>query len=126
MYLLKRDTQVIWLCNPLGGEQDAVDSDGYLTGEKVIQYDAPVPITAIVSEPTGRIVHEMFGADIRYDKVIILTNKDADGVVRNGSVLFVDKVPRPGRIDQQFDYIVRRIARSHNYTAVALKRVDVL
>lgn len=125
MYLLKRDTQKIWVCNPIGGEQDAVDSDGYLTGEKVIQYDAPVLLTAIVSEPTGRVVREMFGADVRYDKVAILTNKDADGLITPQTVFFVDTQPSTDAESPQFDYIVSRIAPSHNYTAVALERVNV-
>jgi len=125
MTLLKRDTQLIAFCRPMSGVQEQTDEDGNYTGEREVQYDIPIFVDAIVSEPTGRIVNEMFGEDERYDRVVIMKNSDADGAVQPQTVFFINNLPRPGVFNQKFDHIVRRIAKSHNFTAIALERVAV-
>lgn len=123
MNILKRDAKTIYYCN-FDGTTQAVDSEGYETGESVTVYTVAEPVEAAVSEPTGRVVNEMFGNDLQYDKVAVLRNNEAQNISES-TVFFVDKAPEYDENDAPiFDYIVRRVAKSHNFTAVALKRVD--
>ena len=122
MNILKRDAQTVYYCNP-NGTTEATDSNGDYTGETVTVYTVAAPVEAAVSEPTGRVVNEMFGNDLQYDKVAVMQNDKAVGITES-SVFFVDKSPEYDDSAPLYDYIVRRIARSRNFTAIALKRVD--
>ena len=91
----------------------------------VVTYGDPVTAYANISPATGRESSELFGAEIDYDKVLILD--DPNLPIDEHSILFIDKAYA---VDAEtgvpiYDYVVKRIAKSLNHTAVAVKRVNV-
>ena len=67
---------------------------------------------------------EMFGSLDNYDKVIVLT--DTCCPIDTETVLFIGK-PYEENTDgvPVFNYTVRRVAKSLNYVAIAVRKVDV-
>ncbi len=90
-----------------------------------ITYGEPITAKGNISPASGRVASEIFGAELDYDKVIILDDQTLS--IDEHSVLFVDK---PYEVDDEtgaplYDYVVKRIAKSLNFTAIAIHRVDV-
>ena len=118
-----RNKRTFWLL-PYLGEEDILDDYGNETGEKRIVYDDAVTVKANVSPATGYAQTEQFGNLDNYDKVI--SPLPADFEITENDVLFVDKEPEYDDEDNPlYDYTIRRIARSLNSTAVAIRKVKV-
>ena len=100
------------------GVGPVIDENGFETGEKV-QYSPATPLYANVSAAKNVDTADVFGLDVNYDKVIVVPGRDCP--IDEYSVLWVDTQNTSG----PYDYVVRRISKSLNSTAIAIGRVDV-
>lgn len=120
MKALKRNKRTFWYCL-YGQETEPVDLDGNYTGETAIGYGDPVACKANISPATGQSNTEMFGNLTDYDRVIV--SDDMTLPIDENTVLFIDKTPTNGSTG--YDYTVRRVAKSLNSIAIAVRKVDV-
>ena len=118
----QRNKRSVWYCL-YQGETEKTDTDGNYTGETEIAYAAPVQIKACVSPATGQSNTEMFGNLTDYDRVIV--SDDTSLAIDENTVLFIDSTPTDGAGAAGYDYIVRRVAKSFNSVAIAVRKVDV-
>lgn len=110
-YCLYDDTQIL------------TDEYGNEIGQRVV-YKEPVLMKANVSPATGYAQTEMFGNLEDYDKVIVTDWMDCP--IDENTVLFIDKEPEHNTDGELMpDYIVRRIAKSLNSVAIAVRKVNV-
>lgn len=115
--------RTFWYC-PYQDEEKLYDDWMNQTGESRIIYGEPVEVKANISPASGVAQTEMFGNLENYDKVI--SPLPVDFPITENDVLFIDKPPEYDKDgNPKFDYKVRRIARSLNYTAVAVTKVVV-
>lgn len=122
MRALRRNKRLIYYCL-YAGKVAVVDSDGNETGEQAISYGVPVELYANVSPATGTNDVEQFGNDLDYDKVIV--TDDINCPIDEHSVLIVDDEPVYEDGNVNFDYIVRRVAKSLNSVSIAISKVKV-
>lgn len=109
---------------PYVREEEIKDEWFNNTGQYRIIYGEPVEVKANISPASGIAQTEMFGNLENYDKVI--SPLPVDISLTENDVLFIDKAPEYDEYNNpKFDYKVRRIARSLNYTAVAVTKVKV-
>ncbi len=107
------------------GEENVVDDDGYLTGEKTIAYTKPILFNAHISGARGSSQVEMFGVDVSYDKTIIITKSEFDKLkITENSVFFVGVKPTYENTTPLYNYRVSRIAETINEVAIALTKVN--
>lgn len=123
MKLMERNKVPFWYCL-FDRKEPILDEDGNDTGDQKVFYAEAVPIRANVSSATGTAQIEQFGNLDRYDKVIV--TEDMSCPIDETTVLFVDKEPEYDAEGQPlYDYIVRRVARSLNVVAYAIRKVSV-
>ena len=137
MRCLKRNMQKFWYCLYESSEE-ILDEYGNATGQMAVNYDEAVEMTANVSPATGQAQVEMFGDLDSYDKVIVTDQMDCP--IDEQTVLFIDKEPEydtetveaddpqedPTEIKRpKYDYIVKRVAKSINSIAIAVRKVEV-
>lgn len=120
---LKRNKSTFWYClyQEEQEEQEILDDDGNDTGEKRIIYHLPVECRANISPAMGQSNTEMFGNLTDYDRVIV--SDDTALPIDENTVLFIDHAPTDGA--KGYDYTVRRVAKSLNVTAIAVRKVNV-
>ena len=118
MRALKRNKRTFWYAL-YGQEVELTDADGNYTGETEIGYGDPVECKANISPATGQSNMEMFGNLTDYDRVIV--SDDLTLPIDENSVLWIDRTPTDGT----HDYVVRRVAKSLNSVAIAVRKVDV-
>lgn len=128
MKLQRRNTVSIWYqLYEEDSPQTITDEYGNVleTGERGVTYSAPVEIRASVSTATGTVQAELFGGFTDYDKVVIVD--DITCPIDEQSVLFIDRIPEyvEGELVNVHDYIVKRIAKSLNFIAYAVRKVEV-
>lgn len=121
MRLQKRNLQSIYYCL-FEGKNPVLDDDGYETGEFTNGYSTVKMLKCSVSTASGQVQSETFGSLEGYDKVII--TDDMQCPIDEHTILFVDKMPINNDSDG-YDYIVKRVAKSLNHIAYAVKKVDV-
>ena len=101
-----------------------LDDEGYETGEQDVKYGEPVEMRANVSAATGQSQVEQFGNLENYDKVIV--TDDMTCPINENTVLFIDKEPSYDEQGKpQFDYTVKRVAKSLNSISIAVSKVKV-
>lgn len=96
------------------------------TGEYADSYGAWTEMRANISPARGVAEAEVFGADVRYDKVIV--TDDINCPIDEYTVLAIDIAPneRQSTSDAPIhDYIVTKKAKSLNVILYAVKKVDV-
>lgn len=120
--ILKRNKRPFWYCL-YNGETELTDSSGNYMGETGITYAEPVECKANVSPATGQSNQEMFGNLTDYDRVIL--SDDPTLPIDENTVLFIDSTPTAGAGEYGYDYTVRRVARSKNYVAIAVRKVEI-
>lgn len=99
------------------------DEYGNEVGSAVVYKDA-VEMKGNISSATGSAQVEQFGNFAGYDKVIVVD--DMSCPIEETTVLFIDKKPEyDAEGNPLFDYVVKRVAKSLNVIAYAVKRVDV-
>lgn len=102
----------------------AKDASGRKTGETEVIYHNPVMIKANVSAARGEATVEQFGSNLDYDRVIVID--DVNVPVDEYSILWIDVQPvfdAEGKTDTPNDYVVKKVARSLNSVAIAVKKV---
>ena len=122
MRCMDRNKRTIWYALYDGREE--ITENGLPTGEYVLKYRDPVRLRANISAGTGMAQAEMFGTDIRYDRVIVAD--DPDCPIDENSLLFVEKKPEKNSDgDWLYDYVVKKAARSLNSVTYAVSRSEV-
>ncbi len=105
------------------GKTDIKDTEGNDTGEFKVEYSKPIRARGNISASTGVSETEMFGANVKYDKVIIIANPKFP--MDEYSILFIEK---PYEEDDEGnplpDYVVKRVARSLNSVSYAISKVE--
>ena len=108
------------------GETEITDEHGYATGEYEVSYSKPIKSFGNISAAQGEMQSRQFGESERYDKVIVLDDRNAP--LDEYSILWVDTLPHlndDGSTDTPHDYTVRRVARGLNSVSIAIGKVDV-
>lgn len=100
------------------GVTTTTDEWGNENGQAV-SYSEPVALYANISAAKNAEFADIFGINIDYDRVLVLPVREFP--IDEHSVLWVDADPK----DSPYNYVVRRVSRSVNFTAIAIKRVDV-
>lgn len=123
MKILERNKTVFWY--QLYDHKEAVkDEEGNETGSAKPIYKPAVEMRASISAATGSAQIEQFGNLVGYDKVIVTDQLDCP--IDESAVLFVDKPPQYDTEDTPlYDYIVKRVAKSLNFIAYAVSKVNV-
>lgn len=106
------------------GEEDEVDDNGYLTGEKIPTYSAPIKARAMISENTSDAIDMPFGKDLVYDKMISTVQ---DLPIDEYSKLFIDVIPvfdENGFTETKPDYVVKRVSKGIYQKVWAIQKVD--
>ena len=119
----KNKSKTIYIVN-YKGEVDVLDTNGYKTGEKKIEYYPKKPFKVNLSGARGSSQSEIFGTDVSYDKTFVLTTleKKRLGISEN-TVFFVDVPPKYVDGNPLYDYRVERIADTINQVVVAITKV---
>lgn len=102
------------------GVTTTTDEWGNENGQDV-SYTEPQALYANVSAAKNAEFADIFGINIDYDRVLMLPVRDYP--IDEHSVLWLDGAD-PTK--DSFNYVVRRVSRSVNFTAIAIKRVDVV
>lgn len=129
MRQLEREKRGIWFAE-YAGKTPVIDDYGQLTGEYYILYGKPQLITPTVSPRAGNSWFDGFGVGVDCDRTAII---DRIGVgVTETCVLWVDVRPElddSGELVMEdgipkvpYDYTVKMVAESYNYTAIAMKK----
>ena len=122
MLLQRRNLVPIYYCL-YKGREPIVDEDGYETSESKIMYDDPVKLMCNVSPAVGYAQTEQFGNLESYDKIIITENTSCP--IDENTVLFVDKEPNMVNNEPEYNYVVKRVAKSLNFISYAISKVKV-
>lgn len=147
MRTLRKAQQKLYYCllDP-ENEITIYDEYGNETSETIKMYAAPAEMWANVSPAAGTAEADVFGNLPNYDKVLVTDWIDCP--IDEDSVLFIDKEPEftEGQTMSvtesqtllgddtvetvtyqipKHDYIVRRVAKSMNYVAIAVQKVTV-
>lgn len=142
MRSLYRNKRTFWYANP-EGFTDATDSNGYYTGEKTTTYSTPAKLFGNISVNTNVTVSEMFGVVSPYEMTINPMSLDCP--MDEGTVLWIGIEPpiegteaseettpsdsltpsEGARVAEGYNYIVKRKARSLNFTAYLVSKVEV-
>lgn len=121
MRLLNRNKQSIYF-RLLTRDDPVTDENGYLTGERDVEYSSPEHLRCNVSRATGESVAQLFGTQDDYDKIIL--TEDMGCPIDENSVLIVDDLEGRHRTGW-YDYIVKRVAKTLNVIAYAISYVKV-
>ena len=107
------------------GETETLDEYGNRTGEYIISHSAPVECFGNISPAKGEKQIEQFGESERYDKVIVLDDRNA--TIDEHSILWVDTLPslNADGTTSPHDYEVKLVARSLNGLSIAISKVNV-
>ena len=122
MHTLARNRQRIYYCLHTG-ETAVKDSNDHDTGERLQTYSSPTELWVNISPASGAVAHEMFGNLDGYDRVLVTEWTECP--IDETSVLFIEKDP-PDLVgaNLDYDYIVRRVAKSINSVAIAVRKVN--
>ncbi len=120
MKTLKRNQTTIYYANYIS-TSDVTITDEWgntiQTGEKGAVVTTPTAISVVVSPASGIVAEEMFGGLQDYDRIIV-TEKGCP--IDEHSILWIDEPTT-----EPHDYIVKKVARSLNFVAYAVSRVEV-
>ena len=117
MRCLKRDKRLV--CVSLYEERrECTDEIGRYSGEYEVVRSKPIEIECSVSAAVGNSQIEVFGQMLNYDKTVIID--DVNFEIDEHAVLWIDKA-----IDEPYDYIINRIAKTPNFIALAVSKVDI-
>lgn len=100
------------------GYTDAVDSNGYKTGEKVKTYSDPTPLRINVSSARGNANREVFGIDCTYSKT--MTTADLNCPIQEDTILWIGETP-----DKPYNFYVVRKAASLHDIVYAIREVTI-
>lgn len=126
MRCLDRDRRWV-LVSRYSSKEPVTDEAGRLTGRYEVRRSEPEAVLASVSAAKGSARDSVFGQSLDYDRTVLVDDPAFE--VDEAAVLWIDCVegggpsaPSPDGLP--YDYVVKRVARTPSYTAVAVKRVD--
>lgn len=106
------------------GKTEVVDKDGNKTGEYNIIYGDEIHLKAHISGAKGNAYIEIFGQDVAYDKVIVITRNEYDFYGFNeNTVFFIDKKPAYKGTIPLYDYKIERVSKTLNEVVIAVSQV---
>lgn len=124
MRTLSRNKTGFIYCLCENTESPILDEYGNETGEYIVAYGEPRCAKGNISPASGHSINEMFGSLDNYDKVIVLNGTcwpiDTETVLFVGKPYEEDEAGKP-----VYNYTVRRVAKSLNFTAIAIREVKV-
>lgn len=100
------------------GYTDAVDSNGYKTGEKTKSYSDPVALRINVSPARGNADREVFGIELAYSRT--LTTDKLDCPIDVETILWIGR-----NTTEPHNYVVVRKAKSLNDIVYAIREVTL-
>jgi len=101
-----------------------MDEWGNETGEYTVAYLDPVQCKANISPARGEAQVAQFGDLDSYDKVIVTA--DMTCPIDENSILYIGIEPvETDGVWSAHNYTVRRVAKSLNQIAIAIRKVDV-
>ncbi len=115
MRTLNRNKQSFFYANYIRTE-DVADAAGNYTGEQRVVRTDPIAARGNISAARGDATVVQFGTNIDYDSVIVMDETDMD----ENSVLWIG-----APLVKPHNYIVKRVSRSINGVAIAIRKVDV-
>ena len=108
--------------------EETIEKDGYTlyTGDRGGSYTTPKPVKVNVAMAGGDATTQLFGTDLKYDKVLVFDSTEDCKEIDEYSKLWVDTTPYVNGVLQPHDYEVKQIATAHdNHSyAVAIARVS--
>ena len=125
MVSLAQNRQKIWYAE-FAGYTDAVDDQGYKTGEKIKSYTDPKPFLIYVAPSRGDTVNMPFGLSRDYTNV--MSTNDLSCPITEESVLWIGISPYSTEYpiaNVPHNYTVERVAKGLNSILYAVKRVEV-
>lgn len=125
MRTMNRNKQ--WIAYALfEGKREIMDGERH-TGQYEMVFGEPRLIKVSVSAARGSADTELFGVTEQYDKAIMLDAKTQNLGICETSRIWIDTLPDPFWDDETppHDYSVARVAKSLNFTALAVRKVDV-
>jgi hypothetical protein len=123
MRIMERNKKTIWFCL-YDHTEPIVDEYGNETSGEAVVYRSAEEFRANVSAASGAAQLEQFGNLAGYDKVIV--TDDTDCPINENTVLFIDKEPEYDEDGKPlYDYVVKRVAKSRNFTSIAVAKVSV-
>lgn len=120
MRTLNRNRQTIYYAL-YQGVTDAVDSNGYKTGEKDPSYSTPVETKMNVSGGRGTAAVEIFGVDNPFTRTAV--TDDLETAFDTTTVFWFGKTP--GVNVDDYNYVCTGVVTTINGRVIALKAVDV-
>lgn len=112
MKALERNKREFQYQVPTGERRPILDKAGHMTGETETVYSDPVTWRGNISAGTGEAEASPFGAELSYDRVIVLAG-EVPPIEENCLV----------RFDGQ-RYIVKAVAASLNSVSIAIRKVE--
>lgn len=91
------------------------------TGQYELTYSEPLAIRCSVSASRGQADTELFGVSAAYDRTVLLDGDLQSLGLDESSILWIDRTPEEGA---PHDYTVYRVARSLNFTMLAVQKVE--
>lgn len=107
MRTLNKNKVVLWLVEPTG-TYEAIDSEGFLTGEIIKQYGTPIKISINLYPSFGEIVEQIFGKDASYDMLAVSN----EIILTKESLLFYNEPLT--NFDKTYDFRIDDIKKSLN------------
>ena len=112
------------------GNEAYEDESHNLSGEKIVKYYPLKKGKHHVTGATGNSMVEVFGTDIKYDKVVLFTKDefhktgvDKKDHITENSVFFIDVKPAYDNNGiPMYDYVVKRIAETINEVVIAIAK----
>lgn len=106
--------------------KEIFDENGFFTGEAYAEHSKPIKAYANISAAQGNVKIRQFGAELSYDRVIVMDAPDVK--IDEYSAVWIDEMPilnKDGTTDTPPDYVVNGIARSLNLVSIAVKKVKL-
>ena len=116
MRMPEKNMSTLWCVN-VESIQDAIDLNGYFTGEKIKVYGSPFKIRIAVYPADGQVTEMLFGRDSKFD----LTAVSDRALLNVDSLLFMNE-PISTEYIKTYDYAVSKVNTSLNFTSYGLKK----
>lgn len=115
MRSLEKNMTTLWKVSELG-MQNEIDSDGNLTGSKIMTFSIPTKIGIELVPSTSDIVQKLFGTDASFDMI----SSSVGVVLKEHDLLFYSEPT--SNFSTTYDYSVSSIAKSLNSFVYGLEK----
>lgn len=123
MRLLKRNLTKFYYLTYKGMSND-IDSFGYETGERNVEYSSPIEANGNIADSGGQLQINLFGSEFNCDKLIMIDDLTAN--INEHTVFFIDEQPKYDDSDTPlYNYKVKKIKKTINFIAIAVDKVSL-